>query len=191
MKVLSPTGSFVVELMQQDGARVSQGDILLRLDDTDERQEIARIERYRKMTADSIAQLNGEQTIKKRRIIELSRIVASAYSEYLSRAVLVASDRAMIGELTQIDVEQLKAEDVESKSKLEKAEIMGALFEENVSYNLSVAQIALDHAESEMAFARQKLGEMTIRAPIEGVVRMHVGIGSFVKLGSLLAEIEN
>lgn len=190
IKVRSPVGSFVVAIMTTHGQRVEEGQILLQLDSEDERQEIARLNKFKLLSQESVEQLTGRAAQEKREILNISRTVASSYYSYLKYAYSSAQDRLTVGEITVVDVKQIEAELAEAKAKSEKAEIMITLFEENLSHNLKIAQLTLEHADTELEFAKRKLEETTIKSPSSGTLSLRVGVGSYVKQGGVLGDIK-
>lgn len=189
IKVRSPVGSFIVQIFRAEGAKVAPGEKLFQLDSEDEEQEIERLMKMKQLAEESVKQLQGIATQKKREILDLSISVSDSYDEYLRFAMDAARDRAAVGEISSVDVKQLEAEEVEAKAKATKARLMKALFDENVAHNLLVSQMTIAHADSEMSFARKKLEETTILSPVAGTITLRVGRGSYVKQGGVLATI--
>lgn len=190
IKVRSPVGALVAELFKQDGDLVQRGEKILRLDDEDERQELARLKKFQLLSEESVQQLTGIAAVRKREVLQLSRHVANSYQDYLVASYDYVKAKVEIGTSEEIDSKQIGAELTEAKAKLNKADIMIQLYEENLKHNLRVAQLSVEHAEAEIRFADRKLAETIILSPAAGTLRLRVNVGSYMKQGGVLGQID-
>ena len=181
LKIRSPAASFVEKLLVDEGAIISIGTPVLQMDSSDERHEIERIKKFRQLVVLGQERMKEADIAKKKRILELSTMVAKRYVEYLEHALQATKERQSVGEVGALDTDQVEAELIEGRAKLEKARIMTKLYIDTVSQN---------NSDLERAFAESKVRETKIVSPFDGIIRFKVGPGSYVKTGGVVAVVE-
>lgn len=194
-EVLALVGGDVRELHAREGDRVSAGQVLVKLDDTRLRAELAgaeaklarleadlallrkglRVEavevaRERWLTAERTARF-AEAEAQRARTAFRGRDV-SAYTHDLAQG---AADVARQGALVARRALELATSPVQQEK-------------------IAAAEAAIAQAQAEVGFRRQRLEYSEIRAPISGRVlaaRLHYALGDVLDRGEALARIEN
>ena len=190
LKIRSPAASFVEKLLVDEGAIISIGTPVLQMDSSDERHEIERIKKFRQLVVLGQERMKEADIAKKKRILELSTMVAKRYVEYLEHALQATKERQSVGEVGALDTDQVEDDLIEGRAKLEKARIMTKLYIDTVSQNKKIAEMSLQHSDLERAFAESKVRETKIVSPFDGIIRFKVGPGSYVKTGGVVAVVE-
>ena len=115
LKIRSPAASFVEKLLVDEGAIISIGTPVLQMDSSDERHEIERIKKFRQLVVLGQERMKEADIAKKKRILELSTMVAKRYVEYLEHALQATKERQSVGEVGALDTDQVEAELIEGR----------------------------------------------------------------------------
>jgi HlyD family secretion protein len=133
-KVQHPTGGVVAQIRVQDGSRVQEGDLMVRLDETQTRAALQVVTNQLDQVAARVARLVAERDgrdmpdwgeLAKRRVTEIELLLASEQSLFRARA----SSRHSQKELLRTRISQLGEEiagfEAQIKSKTAQLELIG------------------------------------------------------------------
>jgi multidrug efflux pump subunit AcrA (membrane-fusion protein) len=164
----APESGLCLELLVEEGDRVSKGDLLIRLDDS---QEQLKVERSQQELA--IARKQAENQVA----VEIAQKAEGA-----ARSKLNLSKKALARYPKSVPEEQIEEETfVADKAKLE---IVRAEFD------LEVAGLNAKLIENELLSANEKLARKQIRSSLDGVVvEVNANAGEWVEVGHKLIRV--
>jgi multidrug resistance efflux pump len=170
--------STVVELAAE-GARVSKGDVLARLDSSAVERDIVKLEKDHALAESELVSFRSAKAPLELQelLIKLNeaRAAFAAEQNYLAAIAELAKE----GVISRQEIAQQKDKVEALKTQVEKGEMQVRLTREYLHPSeLKRAQARLAAAEHELMLARQQLRESVIRAPSDGLVihmPLHVG----------------
>ncbi len=198
-QVTALTAGPVAEVRVQDTQAVERGDVLVVLDDVDQRLELSRAlseldqveRRVRGLTATDNA-LGGQIGARQADLARARADLTRATAEYRRREPLAASGAVSGEELTTAQTALRSAEAVvqQAEANLRAAEgtreanralIVGVSVDENPE---------VQAARTRVAMARVALERTVVRAPVDGIVsRRSVEVGQMVQAGTPLMTV--
>lgn len=164
----APESGRCLEFLVEEGARVKRGDLLVRLDDTQEKINVARA-----TTEAQIAKMKAETTIT----VDIAKKAHAAATSKLKRK---EESRARYPKsIPEEEIEELRFERDKAAFEIAKAE-----------FDLKLVQKEAELAESELLSAQDKLERRQVRSPINGViVEADVNAGEWVEAGRKLVRV--
>jgi macrolide-specific efflux system membrane fusion protein len=156
------------ELLVEEGKHVKRGDLLVRLDDTQEKISVARA-----ATELEIARMKAEDTIA----VEIAEKAEGAAKSKLKRK---EESRAKYPKsIPEEEIEELRFESEKAAAQIDKAK-----------FELDLARKEAELAEHELESAKDKLDRRQVRSPINGViVEADVNEGEWVETGRKLVRV--
>ena len=183
--IKSKVAGQVLAVRVKEGQAVKKGDVLLELDPTDFRRQLAQAEADRAMVAAEVAQLvagaRREDLAEGRAILAQSRARAKRAGEERARA-----EKALAaGSLTPREWEMAQAEAAESEANVRASESKLARLRAGARpEELAQARARLRKADVAYQAARDQLAYAVLRAPIDGtVIHRGIEIGEMVTPG--------
>lgn len=174
--IKSKVAGQVLAVRVKEGQAVKKGDVLLELDPTDFRRQLAQAEADRAMVAAEVAQLvagaRREDLAESRAVLAQTRARARRAAEEKARA----GKALAAGSLTPREWDIAQAEAAESEASVKAAESKLARLRAGARpEELAQARARLRKADVAYQAARDQLAYAVLRAPIDGTV-IHRGI---------------
>jgi multidrug efflux pump subunit AcrA (membrane-fusion protein) len=190
MNICSPENGFVVEIRVQDGASVTAGTVLVRMDTDKEEKHAQRLATMQAIRDVMARKYSGDQLDAQRKLAQVSVDITSSvytnlYTIYLSYAAMyqqtgTADMNQVLERLASAQTAQMDSE--KAKSQQQKLEF-------SISNWLATNDLVKAHMEFERTYIEAKKARMQIAAPIAGKVALQVAVGSFVKRGHVILTI--
>ena len=186
---------FIAEVAVTDNQRVKAGDLLVKLDDRDDRAALARAVAAVAAQQAALANLAATRNLQEAMIAQAQAEITATEAE-VARArddaaryrALTKDQIASVQRFQQADTDYKKAQAADRKSHaaLEAAERRI----EVIDTQRQEAQASLDEATAARDIARLNLGYTEIRAPIDGVVgNRSARLGAYVTPGTQLLSL--
>jgi len=182
--------TFVEKVYATEGQQVKKGQLLLTMNVTDARAQLAsaRVQLLGAQDAVRAASAGGRRDDAARVASDLTK--AQAERDRLKRdhdtlARLLADQAATKEELAANELALEKAEAELSRARAAKEE-----FDRRVKLNVQEAALKADQAEHEVASLEEKVASAEVRAAVNGTLySLPAKAGAFVSVGELLAEM--
>ena len=163
------------------GGTVRQGDVLFRIDPTDYKLEIARLEKQKQAEYDAIREID-QQIQNTERLLEVAQQDEDLRAKEVQR-LRTLGDFASASELDRAKQAELAATNarVMQENQL-------ALLQRNRSRQETAEQLI----DTQLALARVNLERTEIKSPVDGVVfRENAELDSFVQRGAVIVTLED
>lgn len=189
--IRAPKDGFTIALSLKDQDPVATGDIICRIGNEDELRAIDRVTLSGKLIDVEAASLAPEMIDARRSLLKTAIALTEKYID-------VAQDRlnAVQVHVTSgtspggtLDLTQALAARFKADKENEKAKTALKIFELGTHQSLERLRLLREQVAKEEIFIRNKMAELVIRAPRNGVLQLSVAEGSFLKKGQIIAEI--
>lgn len=186
---------FIAELAVTDNQRVKAGDLLVKLDDRDERAALARAAATVAAQEAALANLAATRNLQEAMIAQAAAEIAATEAE-VARArddaaryrTLTRDQIASVQRFQQADADYKKALAADRRSRAALDAARRRL--DVIDTQRQEARAALDEAIAARDIARLNLGYTEIRAPIDGVVGNRTArLGAYVTAGTQLLSL--
>jgi HlyD family secretion protein len=175
----------VARIPVDEGQSVKRGDVLIELDDSDERAALAQAQAAMSQADAKLRQLREVALPAAEQALAQARANALQARQNYDRT-LALRGKGFVGE-AQLD-DARRARDV-AESQLRAAQVQVATNRPSGS-DVALAQTALEQARANLAAAQAKLGQTVIRAPADGVlISRGVEPGNVVQPGKELMAL--
>jgi multidrug resistance efflux pump len=194
MDVCSPKNGFVIRMIAKDGIAVNVGDDLLVMDSDREQRALEDLQARKALMLLDLNKYTGEE------LKLTSQIAQSAVDFSTAQLNLAKPDE---GPLRPVLPAHTPVDPIAAQAR-EQADVLRELqarFDNNraisdqkqleffIARQLKSNEIAVKMNEYYTNAIQDMIKRLTIKAPISGQVKLHVGQGSFARLGSVLLEI--
>lgn len=182
--------TFVEKVYATEGQQVKKGQLLLTMNVTDARAQLAsaRVQLLGAQDAARAASTGGRPDDAARVASDLVKAQAERdrlKTDHDALARLLAEQAATKEELAANDLALQKAEAELSRARAAKEE-----FDRRVKLNVQEAALKADQAQHEVASLEEKVASAEVRAPVNGTLySLPAKAGAFVSVGELLAEM--
>ncbi len=175
----------VARIPVDEGQSVKRGDVLIELDDSDERAAVAQAQAAMSQADAKLRQLREVALPAAEQALAQARANALQARQNYERSVALRN-KGFVGE-AQLD-DARRARDV-AESQLRTAQVQVTTNRPSGS-DVALAQSALEQARANLAAAQAKLGQTVIRAPADGVlISRGVEPGNVVQPGKELMAL--
>jgi HlyD family secretion protein len=182
--------TFVEKVYATEGQQVKKGQLLLTMNVTDARGQLAsaRVQLLNAQDAVRAASTGGRPDDAARVASDLAKAQAERdrlKTDHDTLARLLADQAATKEELAANELALEKAEAELSRARAAKEE-----FDRRVKLNVQEAALKADQAQHEVASLEEKVASAEVRAPVNGTLySLPAKAGAFVSVGELLAEM--
>ncbi len=182
--------TFVEKVYATEGQQVKKGQLLLTMNVTDARAQLAsaRVQLLSAQDAVRAANTGGRPDDAARVASDLAKAQAERdrlKTDHDTLARLLAGQAATKEELAANELALEKAEAELSRARAAKEE-----FDRRVKLNVQEAALKADQAQHEVASLEEKVASAEVRAPVNGTLySLPAKAGAFVSVGELLAEM--
>lgn len=182
--------TFVEKVYATEGQQVKKGQLLLTMNVTDARAQLAsaRVQLLSAQDAVRAASTGGRRDDAARVASDLTKAQAERdrlKTDHDTLARLLADQAATKEELAANELALEKAEAELSRARAAKEE-----FDRRVKLNVQEAALKADQAEHEVASLEEKVASAEVRAAVNGTLySLPAKAGAFVSVGELLAEM--
>lgn len=188
-QVAAQAGGTVQRLLVQEGEQVSQGQVLVQLDDTAQRQALqnARLQvqqaeislaQTRRTTQNNTGTLSAAVTAAQASLVQAQAGAQSAENLY------------RLGGISLADVQAARAQLAQAQSALSQARANAAQNGQSAQGSVPLQEAQLAQARVSVQQAEQNLARTAVRAPFAGTVAaLNVEVGEFAGQGSAVARL--
>lgn len=177
------TLAYVTQVNVREGQKVSQGDLLLRLDDRDARLHVRRSEATLEEARSDYERLRGQQIAEKknaehqRRLFELTVRKQERFQTLFSK-----------GQISATDYDALEQQRLEMEMALNQQEMLLASHKPQ----LASADARIVRAETDLQESMLNLERLSLRAPFGGtVITIDAAIGARIEAGQIVMSLFN
>jgi biotin carboxyl carrier protein len=189
MEVLAPKSGFVLSISIADGANVAVGAALLVMDTFDEDRALSRLANIELIRASQVAQYTGAQLTTNKALAqkavdlatEANDAALAVYQRLNQPVVLIGADGL---EADRALADQKKAEMQKQSAIAQQQQLIFAATNHQATADLIKAQL-----DQQQGFLIAKKARATVIAPLGGLVKLKVGVGSFMKEGHVLLTV--
>ncbi|GAA5534448.1 efflux RND transporter periplasmic adaptor subunit [Deinococcus aluminii] len=183
-QVAAQTGGTVTKVLAQEGEHVRAGQVVVRLDDTQQRQalENARLQvRQAQINLDQTRTNTGQASGSLQAAVQAAQAnLQKARQDAASAASLYA-----LGGISQADLTAARSAQAQAESQLAQARNNLAQNGKGGQGSLALLQVQLDQAQAGVQQAEENLARTQVRAPFAGVIAsLAVEEGEFAGQGS-------
>ncbi len=187
-EIHSPLATTVKAVYVQPGDTVPAGKLLMQLDDIDAKARVATAESAVKTAEAEFEAANNNGTLEQRQAaaadLARSTIDRNQAQHNLDALIKLAAS----GAASESEVQSARQRLLSAQTSLDAAQ--QAVRSRYSTTDIARAKAAVEDAQSNLAAARQVLGETNVVAPISGTVyTVNVGRTEFVEQGALLLQI--
>ncbi|MEI6297934.1 MAG: hypothetical protein WCO84_09965 [bacterium] len=192
MFIESPKDGFIAEILVTENSVVKAGTKILRFNSDEEEKEQSRTKTLEYTRITMLKRLDPKQLQTSRRIAEIAIELAQKNIEIKKSLATFYQNGAMLGKGDDAVANASKYENEYEQAVLEKekAEMQLKILDFTKDIDLEVDTILKAQFAKELTFLENKIKRLEILAPIDGNIKLLVSVGSFVKLGNIIAEIK-
>lgn len=198
MDVCSPKNGFVIHMTAQDGSAVNVGDDLLVIDSDREQRALEDLHARKALMLLDLNKYTGDELTLTTHVAQSAVDLSTAQLDLANRA---DSDEGPLHPVlpahTPVDpIAALANERANALKKLQARFDNDRAISDQKQLEFFIArqrksnEIAVKLNEYYSNAIQDMIKRLTIKAPISGTVKLHVGQGSFARLGSVLLEIK-
>ncbi|MDF0489957.1 HlyD family secretion protein [Sphingomonas sp. H39-1-10] len=186
---------YVTAVLTENNAKVSPGQVLIRIDPTDYNSAVADTEAAIAQAKASLGQIAAQQRLQDSQIRAADASVTSAKASAVRSGADFERSNALVGQgaVSRQLFEAAQAENVRSRSAVTQTVAQADVARKQLgvlSAQRLTAQAQLQSAEAKLMRARADLGRTAIVAPREGrVAARNVRLGEYVNTGTRLLAI--
>ncbi|GGS22272.1 efflux RND transporter periplasmic adaptor subunit [Deinococcus knuensis] len=188
-QVAAQSGGNVRAVLVSEGDRVNRGDVLVQLDDTQQRQAL---ENARLQVQQAQINLDQTRTNTSQATAALSASVTSAQAALAQAQSSAQSAETLygLGGVSLADLQAARSQLAQAQSALAQARNNLAQNGSSASGSVPLQQANLKSAQASVAQAEENLARTAVRAPFSGTVAsLAVSVGEFAAQGSAVARL--
>jgi multidrug efflux pump subunit AcrA (membrane-fusion protein) len=174
-----------------DKATVKVGSVILTLDTINEDLKLARLAALDDLRSILALRLDTPVLTINRRIAQLAVDAATSLAAGTSALLKDQQDQIHLAgnSLSGVNCAQTESQAIAAPFQKTQAELQQKQLELQIAESLGINDLVKDHLQTEIAGAQALKQRSTFVALSDGVIRLHVFKGAFVKKGQLLFEV--
>lgn len=181
--VSNKVGGKVLQIMFDDGTKVSKGQALIKLDDTDIRNSLESSEAQLESSKIQLKSIENQQNSAQISLQNAQTALSNAQKNYDRTKSLYAS-----GGVSEVDLESDETALKNAKNAYQTAKISV----DSASLSVQAQKSSIKTAMANLDALKTSLISTTITAPISGIISgKNVNVGQYINMGSNLATVNN
>ena len=185
----------VAEVAAGDNQLIKKGDILVRIDDRDQKARLAEAQALAAGRAAQLAQIDDKVAVQEALLVQAGAGISAARADLTRSRADLERTRALVREefVSRQRFDTQKAEAAKAEASVRGSNAQADVARRQLAVldgERAVAQAQLDQAKAQVALAESDLDATIIRAPLDGTVGNRVvRVGQYVRPGQHLLSV--